>query len=90
MHAGRATACARRDPLAPMQTMNVDPRLLLAWTRDLALAYAGGLVLGAPVALTAFWLTGIERVVTVCLLVAMALVFVALRRRDARTTSPRG
>jgi hypothetical protein len=64
--------------------MTVEPRLLLAWIRDLALAYAGGLVLGAPVGLTVVWLTGIEWMVTVCLLVAMALVCIALRRRDAR------
>jgi hypothetical protein len=61
--------------------MNAETRPLMAWARDLALAYAGGLVLGAPVAVTAAWLTGVERVATACLLLAMALLFVALRRR---------
>lgn len=58
-----------------------ESRPWMGWTRDLALAYAGGLVLGAPFALTAVWLTGYERVATVCLLLAMAGLFVALRRR---------
>ena len=62
--------------------MPLDHRPLFAWTRDVALAYAGGLVLGAPFALTAVWLTGLERIATVCLLLAMALVFLALRRRS--------
>lgn len=65
--------------------MNTETRPLMAWTRDLALAYAGGLVLGAPVAVTAAWLTGIERVATACLLLAMALLFLALRRRPLPT-----
>lgn len=56
----------------------------MAWTRDLACAYAGGLVLGAPFALAAVWLTGVESIATASLLVAMALVLVALRRRPSR------
>ena len=53
---------------------------LLSWGRDIALAYAGGLVIGAPVATGAVWITGIERLATVALLMAMAVVLVALRR----------
>jgi len=64
--------------------MNDESRPVTAWVRDLALAYAGGLVLGAPVALLAVWLTGYEPVATVCLLLAMAATFVMLRRRRPR------
>lgn len=64
--------------------MHVEPRPLMAWTRDLALAYAGGLAVGAPFALAAVWLTGIERAATACLLLAMALFFVVLRRSPSR------
>ena len=60
-----------------------DSRPLMAWARDLALAYAGGLVLGAPFALTGAWLTGHDRVATACLLLFMAALLAALRRRDA-------
>jgi hypothetical protein len=71
--------------------MTVPSRPLMDWARDLALAYAGGLVLGAPFALTAVWLTGYERIATACLLLAMAVVFAALRRRTPRETgSPPG
>jgi hypothetical protein len=63
--------------------MTVESRPLMAWARDLALAYAGGLVLGAPFALTAVWLTGHDRVATACLLATMAGLLTALRRRDA-------
>lgn len=64
--------------------MRLDHRWLFAWTRDIALAYAGGLVVGVPFALAAVWLTGLERITTACLLLAMALVFVALRRKSPR------
>ena len=50
------------------------------WVRDIALAYAGGLIIGAPVALAAVWITGNDRLVTACLLIAMTCVLVALRR----------
>lgn len=72
--------------------MNVDSHPLAAWARDLVFAYAGGLVLGAPVAVAGVWLTGTERAATVCLLVAMGVLFVALRRRplDTSNTPTRG
>ena len=60
--------------------MHIDSRLLFGWSRDLALAYAGGLVLGAPLALAAVWITGAEVAATVALVLSMAGVFVALRR----------
>lgn len=47
---------------------------------DLAVAYAGGLVLGAPFALVSVRVTGIEAAATTCMLVAMAVVLVMLRR----------
>lgn len=65
--------------------MNDVSRSVTVWARDLALAYAGGLVLGAPVALLAVWLTGYEPVATACLLLAMAATFVMLRRRTPRS-----
>ena len=63
--------------------MHIDSRLLFGWSRDLALAYAGGLVLGAPLALAAVWITGAEVAATVALVLSMAGVFVALRRAAA-------
>ena len=60
--------------------MNDTRQTLLALGRDIALAYAGGLVLGAPVALLAVRITGIERLATVALLTAMAALFFLLRR----------
>lgn len=63
--------------------MHFDPRLLFGWTRDLALAYVGGLALGAPFAIGAVWLTGIELTATACLVLAMAGLLVALRRTAA-------
>jgi hypothetical protein len=65
--------------------MNVDSRRFLAWIRDVLLAYAGGLVLGAPFALLAVWLTGRDSAATVSLLMAMAGLFFVLRRRDGRS-----
>ena len=67
--------------------MNVDAHLLMTWARDLALAYAGGLVLGAPLAVLGVSVTGIERVSTICLLLAMSGLFVALRRRSLRESN---
>jgi hypothetical protein len=69
--------------------MNDDRHPVLAWARDLALAYAAGLVLGAPVALVAVRVTGVERAATLSLLLAMCAVCVALRLGRAATgTSP--
>lgn len=65
--------------------MHIDSRLLFGWSRDLALAYAGGLVIGAPLALAAVWATGTEVAATVALVLSMAGVFVALRRAAAST-----
>ena len=70
--------------------MNVDSRGLVAWIRDVLLAYAGGLVLGAPFALCAVWLTGHDSAATFSLLMAMAVLFVGLRRRDGRRLAPAG
>jgi hypothetical protein len=64
--------------------MNVDSRPLVAWIRDVLLAYAGGLVLGAPFALLAVWLTGRDSAATFGLLMTMAVLFVVRRRRNAR------
>ncbi len=51
-----------------------------AWVRDIAIAYAGGLVLGAPLALLAVWATGVQRLAPVAMLLAMCVVLHALRR----------
>jgi hypothetical protein len=62
----------------------IDARFaFFPWLRDIALAYAGGLIVGAPVALVAVWITGNDRLVTVCLLIAMTAILVALRRSVA-------
>lgn len=53
------------------------------WMRDVALAYVGGLVIGAPVAVTLTYITGIERLATVGLLGAMLVVLWALRQQRA-------
>ncbi|WP_396627195.1 hypothetical protein [Luteitalea sp.] len=68
--------------------MTLDPRLLVSWCRDVLIAYAGGLVLGAPVALVAVWLTGRNDAATVSLLAAMAALLVALRRRRPAEAAP--
>lgn len=57
------------------------------WVRDVVLAYAGGLVLGAPVAVLAAYVTGVEQFTTWCLLASMALVLSTLRHQ--RTRQPR-
>ena len=57
---------------------------LLSWARDITLAYAGGLVLGAPVAVGAVWASGLDRLATLALLAAMGVVLVALRRGSGR------
>jgi len=54
------------------------------WVRDVALAYVGGLVLGAPVAVLVTWLTGVERLTTWCLLAAMGVLLWTLRQQRAR------
>ncbi|BCS33964.1 hypothetical protein TBR22_A31920 [Luteitalea sp. TBR-22] len=61
--------------------MNLEPRLLVSWIRDVLIAYAGGLVLGAPLALLGVWVTGRESTATVSLLTAMGVLLVGLRRR---------
>jgi hypothetical protein len=61
---------------------------LLSWARDISLAYAGGLVLGAPVAVGAVWVSGIDRLATLALLAAMGVVLVALRRASRRVQIP--
>lgn len=69
--------------------MSTQLHPIVAWTRDLALAYVGGLVLGAPVAVAAAWLTGVDWMATVCLLTAMVLLFVQLRRQARRAVGLR-
>lgn len=54
---------------------------IASWVRDIGLAYAGGLVLGAPVAALVAWATGVEQLTTWCLLGAMALVLKTLRQQ---------
>ena len=76
----RASTCVRRDPLALSQLMHVDLRRFGSWCVDLAVAYAGGLVLGSPFALVSVRLTGIDLAATLCMVVAMAALFVTLRR----------
>lgn len=68
--------------------MHLDPRLLFGWTRDVSLAYAGGLVLGTPFALGAVWLTGTELAATACIVLAMTGLLVALRRTAASDPAP--
>ena len=63
---------------------------LTGWFRDLALAYAGGLVLGAPIALVATWWSGLERLSTVCLLLTMVAVLIGARRRTGAASSACG
>ena len=55
------------------------------WVRDVVLAYAGGLVIGAPIAALVAYATGIERLTTWCLLMAMALVLRTLRQQRQAT-----
>jgi len=77
---------ARLPPARPPRAtaaMHLDPRLLVGWTRDVALAYVGGLALGAPFAPGAVWLTGTERAATACLVLAMTGLLIALRRSTA-------
>lgn len=64
--------------------MSIDPWGPLGWARDIAIAYAAGLAVGAPFALIAVWLTGRERASTVCFLLAMTGVLVVLRRSTDR------
>lgn len=64
--------------------MTVRLPLIASWCRDIALAYVGGLVLGAPVAIVAATLTGRSLAATVCLVGTMAVLLVVLRRRTAR------
>ena len=45
-----------------------------------AFTYAGGLILGAPFALVTVRLTGIDVAETACMVLAMAALFVTLRR----------
>ncbi len=61
-----------------------------AWVRDIAIAYAGGLVLGAPLALLAVWATGVQRLAPPAMLLAMCAVLHALRRtrRASPVTAP--
>ena len=65
-------------------------RVLVSWIRDVLIAYAGGLALGAPVALAATRLTGRDEAATVSLLVAMVTLLIALRWRRVTpaTTAP--
>lgn len=67
--------------------MTIDVRSIVSWSRDVAIAYAGGLVLGAPLALGAVWLTGRDGAATASLLAAMGLLLLALRRREAPVES---
>lgn len=59
-------------------------RVVSDWCVDLALAYLGGLMIGAPAGLVATWLTHKSLALTVVIVVAMVGVLVARRvRRNA-------
>lgn len=61
--------------------MNVPlSRVLAAWVRDLAIAYAAGLVVGAPLATAVVWITGRRPFVTPIIVISM-LVMLYWRRR---------
>lgn len=64
--------------------MHLDLRAIATWGRDLAVAYAGGLVLGAPIALLAVAATNRRFAATICLVAVMAAIFVIVRRRAAQ------
>jgi hypothetical protein len=59
-----------------------------AWCVDIALAYAVGLMIGAPAGLAATWITRSELALTAVIVVAMAVAFVV--RRSRRRSNPAG
>jgi hypothetical protein len=62
-------------------------RVVSDWFVDLALAYLGGLMIGAPAGLAATWFTRNDLALTVVIVLAMVGVLVARRvRRGASAT----
>ena len=55
-------------------------RVVGVWIRELAIAYAAGLVVGAPMAMAVVWLTGRRTLVTPVIVVGMVGVLVWRRR----------
>ena len=68
-----------KDPL-----VTEDRRVVGGWVLDLALAYLGGLMIGAPAGLAATWFLRQDLALTIVIVLAMLGVLVGLRRRRAR------
>ena len=60
------------------------------WCVDVAIAYAAGILLGAPMGLAAFWLTGSDRALGGIILLTMVGLLIGRRawRRGLRPSRP--
>lgn len=61
-----------------------DRRVIGDWFVDLALAYLGGLMIGAPAGLAATWFVRHDLALTFVIVLAMLAVLAGLRRRRKR------
>ncbi|HTV01984.1 MAG TPA: hypothetical protein VMF13_15660 [Luteitalea sp.] len=59
-------------------------RLVAVWIRDLAIAYAAGLVVGAPLATAVVWGTGRRSLVTPIIVISMVAMLYWRRRITMR------
>jgi hypothetical protein len=64
-----------------------DRRIVDGWFVDVALAYLGGLMIGAPAGLAATWLLRYDLALTIVIVLAMFAVLVGLRRRRRRVAN---
>jgi hypothetical protein len=64
-----------------------DRRIVDGWFVDVALAYLGGLMIGAPAGLAATWVLRYDLALTIVIVLAMLAVLVALRRRRGRAAN---
>jgi hypothetical protein len=87
VHAARSQRLRSHVPRVLQAMMSRVLSRAAAVLRDAAIAYAGGLVVGAPPAVASVWITGHDRLVPPLLLLGMAGVWLAKRRRAARPVS---
>ena len=66
------------------RTVSTDRPLVDGWFVDVALAYLGGLMIGAPTGLAATWYLRHDLALTIVIVLAMLGVLVSLRRRRRR------
>ncbi|MET0213749.1 MAG: hypothetical protein ABW292_12135 [Vicinamibacterales bacterium] len=85
MHsARRATANALPSTSKDERPVRSDRRVIGDWFVDLALAYLGGLMIGAPAGLAATWFIRHDLALTFVIVLAMLAVLAGLRRRRKR------